>query len=755
VAVLRPRDTAIRLWDTATGKEVRRFVGQGRVVLSAAFSPSGKFLASAADDDLIRLWRVATGEEIRTFGRVHGTNCLAFSPDGKTLAGFASASEAVLWETANGREIGRFAMPQGSPLRALAFSPDGKTLALGGAGEWGFSLWDVAKGQLRRRWKGKCPWGNSIAFARDGKTLASGGFDGAVRLWETATGKEIRKFEGKGTVNAVRFSPNGKALAATGSAETILREMKTGKQLLRFEPPPFHNRRSAFAVAFTPDGRKVAWNVGQVIHLAEVATGKELFRRAGHTVPVEAVAFSPDGKTLAAAGGQLKLWDAVTGKERPQKAPGSWVNAIAYSPDGKVLVIGDYAQTIRVWDPARGKEVRRFTGEPGVVEFLAFLPGGKTVASMSRARRFDRPNMVMMRRERSVRLWDVGSGKEVGHIGDEMMDRAALSADGRVMAFGMNNLAVYDTASREERQRIMVRGHLASLALSPDGRKLAGSRLDRTLRLWEVNSGQEIRRFAGLKEFAYAIAISPDGRVLAAGEVDGGVCVWDLGSGKELRHFRGHGGHVLSLAFSADERRLASGSSDSTVLIWDTEKVLPAGKLKALRLAPDELRGLWLDLAREDAGQADKAIAQLVRAPDQVVPFLQERLRAPLAADPRRVARLLADLDDKRFAVRQKASAELARLGKLAEPALRKALQDKPSEEARKRLEAILKKLPGKDASSELWRWMRAVAVLEEIGSPKAQQVLQKLAKGPVETRVSAEAKTALERLDKRPGAKP
>jgi HEAT repeat protein len=180
------------------------------------------------------------------------------------------------------------------------------------------------------------------------------------------------------------------------------------------------------------------------------------------------------------------------------------------------------------------------------------------------------------------------------------------------------------------------------------------------------------------------------------------------------------------------------------------------GRPRAAAPSPRELEALWADLSGEDAAKAYRAVWALAAAPEQAVPFLQARLRPAVAADPDpRVARLITDLDDPRFAIREKATQELAKLGKSAGPALRQVLDNSPSPEVRRRAEGLFKKMGRQTPPPEQLRLLRAVEALEQMGTPPARQVLERLAGGAPEAEVTQDAKAALGRLAGRPAATP
>jgi hypothetical protein len=296
------------------------------------------------------------------------------------------------------------------------------------------------------------------------------------------------------------------------------------------------------------------------------------------------------------------------------------------------------------------------------------------------------------------------------------------------------------------------------LAFSPDGKTVAtpgGHRVEgRTsvqpdVVLWETGTGQE-RVHLALNEGQVALlAFSPDGRLLAAAGRTETIRLWDTLTGKEVGRFTGHRGWMNSLAFAPDGKTLASGGADSTVLIWDVSRLLPAAREPTEKLSQAELARCWDDLADTNAARAYQAVAALARRPDRAEGLLNDKLANGHAVSAVRLARLIADLDDDDVTAREKASAELANLGRLAEAALVKALKETSSAEVKSRAQALLDGLEGHVESPERRRLLRAVEVLERLGTPEARRLLGKLEKGPTAAEVAREAKASLERLGK------
>jgi hypothetical protein len=292
------------------------------------------------------------------------------------------------------------------------------------------------------------------------------------------------------------------------------------------------------------------------------------------------------------------------------------------------------------------------------------------------------------------------------------------------------------------------------IALSADGRRLAATTGGRepALWLWDVDTGRPLwhvpypdvgpRGVSGL-------AFAPDGRTLAVSQA-GPIRLWEVATGRERYRLEGHHGAVNGVAFSPDGRTLASAGEDTTVLIWDMTGPRPAAPG---RLTAEEGEALWQDLGAADAARAYRAVVTLSAAPREAVALVGRRVRS-LPSSAARLAGLLADLGADDFATRERATAELARLGEEAEPALRGVLRGRPAPEVRRRAEQLLEVLGRRDLpspSAEALRGLRAVEVLERIGTPGAAAVLKEIAAVPAETRLSDEAKRALRRVTKGP----
>jgi hypothetical protein len=307
-------------------------------------------------------------------------------------------------------------------------------------------------------------------------------------------------------------------------------------------------------------------------------------------------------------------------------------------------------------------------------------------------------------------------------------------------------------------------------AFSPTGHILASLQTDGTVNLYEAVSGAKraqlgeadrknprvylaysyygrTRLSASTRRAAPScLAFSADGRYLAAAQETPVIHLWDLLTGREVGRLRGHEGGVVSLLFGPDGRHLFSGGTDTTVLAWDLTRLTQPLPARADRLPASALQVLWTDLASPDAGQAFAAMRKLAAYQEQAVALISEHVRPAAPADSSRLAQLVADLHSERFARRRQAQAELEALGELAAPALRQALAEEPPLDVRQRLERLLARLAAAPPSRQLGQ-VRAVELLELIGSPAARQTLQRLAGGAATSRLTRQASRAAHRL--------
>ena len=309
-------------------------------------------------------------------------------------------------------------------------------------------------------------------------------------------------------------------------------------------------------VAFSPDGRTLAaGDDGGHVGLWDVAAARRTATLA-EGIPVSSVAFSPDGRTLAVSdyGGYVGLWDVAAARRTATLAVGSSVESVAFSPDGHTLAVSDH-DGVGLWDVAAGRRTATLA-EGSPVDSVAFSPDGRTLAAADDGGH--------------VGLWDVAAARRTATLAEgSPVDSVAFSPDGHTLAAGDygGHVGLWDVAAARRTATLAEGSLIESVAFSPDGHTLAVSDHGGHVGLWDVAAA---RRTANLAEGSpvYNLAFSPDGRTLAAGDRSGHVGLWDVAAGQRVSNVA-EGSPVYSLAFSLDGRTLAVGDLGGYVGLWD------------------------------------------------------------------------------------------------------------------------------------------------------------------------------------------
>ena len=579
-------DCIIRLWEVITGKEVRQFIGHTDIITSVSFSPDSRYALSGSKDETMRLWEVATGKNLRIFTRHTGwVNSVCFSPDGLYALSGSSDETIRLWKVATGKELRQFKVVAGKELQQIT---------------------------------GKTDDFRTVSFSPNGHYILSGSFEGIIRLWEVATGKELRKFSHGRTVTSVSFSPDGRYALSGGSRdETILLwEVATGKELRKFKGHEY----GINSVNFSPDGHYVlSGSNDRTIRLWEVATGKELRQFVEHTYHVIYICFSQNGRyalsgshdntirlwevyfpvnqlinwnpyllsikpldkvTAEAAGFQKLMAQATAYYELKQYQQAYQILRQAQQVPGythvenllnllhlcKISSHGNRCSLINVWYS------KSLKGHTGYVTSVSFSPDGRYALSGSH--------------DRTIRLWEVATGKELQQlIGYTSIKSVSFSPDGRYILSGDDDktICLWEVATGKVLQKFA--GHkygINSYSFSSDGQyALTGSEIDdiryendNTIKLWEVAIGKELRQFKSLQPVLgcnggiCSVCFSPDGQYAMSGGKREIIRLWEVATGKELQQFKGHS-NINSIRFSPDGRYAMSGGKDQIIRLWE------------------------------------------------------------------------------------------------------------------------------------------------------------------------------------------
>lgn len=579
-------DNTIRLWDSATGRELRRLTGHTRFVRAVAFSPDGRSLASGSMDGSVRVWNVATGRETKILLDVGGTVSLAFSADGSRLAAGTAEGNVKLFDARAWGEPHSF-VGHKNQVTALAFSADGRTLA-SGARDGAVKLWDAGAGRELRALEGHTGLVKSLAFSPDGKTLASASFDGGVKIWSASDGREARTLRlGSGLkATAAAFAPDGRTLLAASSDRSV-RSFDTETWTQTRESRGVADSEDAEApsevAAFSADARQMVTSNGdKTIQLRDLNSdaGARVFE--SYSSGVYATAFSPDRHWFATAGKDktVRVWEIATGRKvRTLTGHTGWVTSLAFNSDSTLLASASLSGQVKLWDNETGLEVRTLAGHTESVNSVAFSPDGNTLATASG--------------DSTVKLWDVATGREKltlkGH--ESEVNAVAFSTDGKTVASGGADKTVrlWDSVGGRQTHELKSAGEVFGVAFSPDGGAVAVASGDGSVKLYDANGTTELRTLAGHEGGVRAVAFSPDGRRVATASSDMTARLWDTETGRELSRLSEHTDAVNCVAFSPDGAWLSTGSEDGSTRVWDAKTGAQAATLVSTTDARDWL----------------------------------------------------------------------------------------------------------------------------------------------------------------------
>jgi WD40 repeat protein len=538
ILTLSEHEAAARVWDAATGQSIAaipRYHQSG--IARASFSPDGRrILTSAKYDPTVRMWDAATGRlvtKLRGRPALSGAPLAVFSPDGSRIVTATDDRALRVWDTADGKEV---AVLRGHQIdvRDAEFSPDGARLVTVGEDA---RVWTIVNEQANVKVVGERA---AATLSPDGKRFVTAVKRGTARLREAVGGREIAVLRGHADdMTLVSFSRDGTRLVTVGARGTArVWDAGDGREIaalhgLRAEPLWNPQRITPNAV-LSPDGKRVlAAAPDDTARVWDVASGQEVAVIRGLPKGIYSFpygAFSPDGTRIVtiADGIAARIWDAASGKELIAVDKRYSATSAVFSPDGKRILTVSTAAA-HLWDAASGKEIAGLLGQKddfGGIKWYAFSQDGARL-------------LTMHGHFGTVRIWDPADGREIAVLSLRYggISHAAFSRDGtRIVTVSTNPTEHDHHAARvwhadTGKEIAVMRGHerdVTSAAFGPDATRIVTASKDRTARVWDADTGREIAVLRGHEGEVTWAGFSPDGTRIVTESEDGTTRIWSV-----------------------------------------------------------------------------------------------------------------------------------------------------------------------------------------------------------------------------------
>jgi WD40 repeat protein len=542
-----------------------RLVLRGHVgsVRYAAFSPDGTRIVTASDDKTARIWDAATGRQIRVLaGHTGAIWHAAFSLDGTRVVTASYDETARIWDSATGRQL--LSIAGRDEFSSAEFSPDGRRVVTASVGE-GVRIWDAGTGKLLiSMYTGDYNVAYDARFLPDGTRVLTASNNGEAGLYDAATGAEIQVYRTNlQRMFRARPSPDATRIV-TASEDGTFRVFDAATRTEQHEET--WHRDAVHDAVFSPDGKLIASASSDgAAAVWDSRSWRQVAILAGHTSSVQSAEFSKDGTRIVTASGDgtARVW-AIAPMNSPVPLLAGHtdsVNVAAISPDGTRIVTGSDDHSARIWDAGASREVAILKGHTDKIRDASFSADGTRVVTASE--------------DGTARIWDAATGRAVAVINAKggRISSARFAPNGaRVLTSSAVAIELWDASTGVKSAVLPGQGdeNWVKAVFSPDGTRIAAVSNRPQAQVWDVATARGIATLKhGYDNWSSAVAFSPDGSRVVTASADGDADIWETATGRRLAALKGHVNRIGTIAYSFDGARVLTASNDNSARIWD------------------------------------------------------------------------------------------------------------------------------------------------------------------------------------------
>ncbi len=560
---------------------LKTFEGHTNEIRSVNITPDGKIAASGSWDTTFRVWDIENGQCLMMLeGHNGGVESVSITPDVRKAVSGSYDKTICVWDIQR-RECLKILEGHTDVVSSVSITPAGEKAA---SGSWDNTLriWDIENGQCLMTLEGHTDRVSGVSITPDARKAVSGSDDKTIRVWDIQSRECLKILEGHtDVISSVSITPDGKK-AASGSWDSTFRiwDIENGQCLKKYEGY-FYRINS---ISITPDGKKaISGCLDKTLQVWDIEMGECLktFEDHGHEVSI--VKLTPDGKkTVSGSGisGTLRVWDIENGGclKTFESQKDITTDSLCITPDGDNVISGSFGNSLHVWDIESGQCLKTLTGHKGIVDRISIVTDGKRIVSGSD--------------DNTLRVWDIQSGRCVKTLrkikdilipGKDRFESASMciTPDGKKAVSGSwdKTLRVWDIESGQCLKILPIHTNEVGIVnITPDGKSvISGSgRMDNSFYVWDIESGECLQTMTGHELVVDSLCVTPDGKKIASGSWDNMLYVWDLKSGQCLQTLTGHTDMINRLRITPDGKKAVSTSmgpeSDNTLRVWDIER---------------------------------------------------------------------------------------------------------------------------------------------------------------------------------------